>query len=83
MPTYTAPPLEHGAFRELVESDYTLYAQDFLDDDQRDSAVDDTFNRLWLSWNEALADHDTRRHAWNVLRETVMARPPTTTVGPN
>ncbi len=74
--TYTNPPLDHGAFRELVESDYALYAQVFLDDDQRDNAVDDTFNQLWLSWNQALADHDTRRYAWNVLRTTVMARTP-------
>ncbi|GHC34179.1 hypothetical protein GCM10010308_60390 [Streptomyces vinaceusdrappus] len=74
--THTNPPLEHRAFRELVENDYTLYAQVFLDDDQRDKAIDATFNRLWLSWNEALADHDTRRYAWNVLRETVMARAP-------
>ncbi|MFJ3214041.1 sigma factor-like helix-turn-helix DNA-binding protein [Streptomyces flaveolus] len=73
---YTAPPLEHQAFRELVESDYSLYAQVFLDDDQRDNAVADTFDRLWLSWNQALAHHDTRRYAWNVLRETVMARTP-------
>ncbi|MGW5036371.1 sigma factor-like helix-turn-helix DNA-binding protein [Streptomyces nigra] len=74
--THTAPPLEHCAFRELVESDYSLYAQVFLDDNQRDNAVSDTFDRLWLSWNEALAAHDTRRYAWNVLRTTVMARTP-------
>ncbi|MEU3901704.1 sigma-70 family RNA polymerase sigma factor [Streptomyces sp. NPDC045251] len=74
--TPATPPLDHGAFRELVEGDYSLYAQAFLDDDQRDIAVDDTFSRLWLSWNEALAHHDTRRYAWNVLRETVMARTP-------
>ncbi|WP_228901887.1 RNA polymerase sigma factor [Streptomyces sp. DH1] len=48
----------------------------FLDDDQRENAVCDTFNHLWLSWNEALASHDTRRCAWNVLRGTVMARAP-------
>ncbi|MGA5492582.1 sigma-70 family RNA polymerase sigma factor [Streptomyces pseudogriseolus] len=74
--THTTPPLDHGAFRELVESDYTLYAQVFLDDDQRDEAVAAAFDRLWLSWNEALASHDIRRYAWNVLRATVMARTP-------
>ncbi|WP_024753738.1 hypothetical protein, partial [Mycobacterium tuberculosis] len=74
--THTTPPLDHGAFRELMESDYSLYAQAFLDDDQRDHAVADTFDRLWLSWNQALASHDTRRYAWNVLRTTVMARAP-------
>ncbi|MFI1962330.1 sigma-70 family RNA polymerase sigma factor [Streptomyces althioticus] len=74
--TDTAPPLDHRAFRELVETDYLLYAQAFLDDDQRDAAVSDTFDILWLSWNEALASHDTRRYAWDVLRATVMSRTP-------
>ncbi|MFG2811517.1 sigma-70 family RNA polymerase sigma factor [Streptomyces massasporeus] len=74
--THTAPPLEHRAFRELVETDYHLFAQAFLDDDQRDAAVDDTFDILWLSWDDALASQDTRRYAWNVLRATVMARTP-------
>ncbi|MFC7994463.1 sigma factor-like helix-turn-helix DNA-binding protein [Streptomyces pilosus] len=74
--SHAAPPLEHRAFRELVENDYMLYAQVFLDDDQRDIAVADTFDRLWLTWNQALASHDTRRYAWNILRTTVMARTP-------
>ncbi|MFB6931356.1 sigma-70 family RNA polymerase sigma factor [Streptomyces chartreusis] len=74
--TPTAPPLDHRAFRELVEMDYLLYAQAFLDDDQRDAAVSDTFDILWLSWDEALASQDTRRYAWNILRATVMSRTP-------
>ncbi|MEU7337337.1 sigma-70 family RNA polymerase sigma factor [Streptomyces sp. NPDC007074] len=72
----TTPPLEHRAFRELVETNYALFAQAFLDDDQRDVALSDTFDILWLSWNDALASHDTRRFAWNVLRATVMSRTP-------
>ncbi|MGW6491931.1 sigma-70 family RNA polymerase sigma factor [Streptomyces sp. NPDC055056] len=72
----TPPPLEHQAFRELVENDYSLFAQAFLDDEQRDAAVSDTFDILWLSWNDALASHDTRRYSWNVLRATVMSRTP-------
>ncbi|MGW2787035.1 sigma-70 family RNA polymerase sigma factor [Streptomyces populi] len=72
----TTPPLEHRAFRELVENDYSLYAQTFLDDDQRDAAVSDTFDILWLSWNDALASYDARHFSWNVLRATVMARTP-------
>ncbi|MEV5898372.1 sigma-70 family RNA polymerase sigma factor (plasmid) [Streptomyces sp. NBC_00015] len=72
--SHTAPPLDHRAFRELVENDYGLYAQVFLDDDQRDTAVSDTFDILWLCWNDALASPDTRSFAWNVLRATVMTR---------
>ncbi|MEU3521740.1 sigma-70 family RNA polymerase sigma factor [Streptomyces sp. NPDC006654] len=74
--SHTVPPLDHRAFRELVEGDYVLYAQVFLDDEQRDSAVSDTFDILWLRWNDALASHDTRRFAWDVLRATVMSRTP-------
>ncbi|WP_405669590.1 sigma-70 family RNA polymerase sigma factor [Streptomyces sp. NBC_01530] len=74
--THAAPPLDHRAFRELVESFYSLYAQAFLEDEQRDTAVSDTFDILWLRWNDALASPDTRRFAWSVLRSTVMARTP-------
>jgi DNA-directed RNA polymerase specialized sigma24 family protein len=73
---HTAAPWDHRAFRDLMEGDYLLYAQVFLDDNQRDTAVADTFDILWLSWNDALTSYDTRRYAWNVLRATVMARTP-------
>lgn len=72
-----APPLDHRAFCELVEEDYLLYAQIFLGDDTAcHNAVCDTFDILWLSWNEALASPDTRQYAWSVLRRTVMSRTP-------
>ncbi|MEU2269818.1 hypothetical protein ABZ568_26150 [Streptomyces olindensis] len=61
--------------------DYHLFAQAFLDDDQSDAAVCDTFDILWLSWDDALASQDTCRYGWNVLRATVMAR--TATAGPS
>ncbi|MFJ9121265.1 hypothetical protein ACIRJO_37760 [Streptomyces sp. NPDC102394] len=61
---------------ELVEGDYSLYAQVFLEDDQRDGAVSDTFDILWLRWSDALASPDTRPFAWEVLRTTVMSRTP-------
>jgi transcriptional regulator with XRE-family HTH domain len=70
------PPLEHGAFRQTVEGPYQIYAQAFLPDDPRDAAVADTFDILWLSWNDALASPDIRRFAWNILRATVMAKTP-------
>ncbi|GAA0466159.1 sigma-70 family RNA polymerase sigma factor [Streptomyces olivaceiscleroticus] len=74
--TPTAPPLDHRAFRELAEADYRRYAQVFLDDDQRDTAVSDTFDILWLRWNDALSSPDIRRFAWQVLRSTVMSKTP-------
>ncbi|MEU1558521.1 hypothetical protein ABZ517_38290 [Streptomyces scabiei] len=38
--------------------------------------MSNTFDILWLSWDDALASQDTRRYAWNVLRATVMASTP-------
>ncbi|MGP3978942.1 sigma-70 family RNA polymerase sigma factor [Streptomyces sp. 8N114] len=73
---HAAPPLEHSALRQMVESYYHRYAQVFLLDEASDIAVADTFDRLWLSWDEALSSPDTRRFAWNVLRTTVMAKTP-------
>ncbi|WP_432154839.1 sigma-70 family RNA polymerase sigma factor [Streptomyces tricolor] len=73
--THAAPPLDHRAFCEHVEHDYLLYAQAFIPDDH-EGAVSDTFDILWLSWNDALASPDTRRYAWTVLRRTVMSRTP-------
>ncbi|MFD7681724.1 RNA polymerase sigma factor [Streptomyces sp. NPDC059980] len=75
--THAVPPLDHRAFRELVHDDYDRYAQVFiLDADLCDTAVSDTFDILWLRWNNALASPDIRRFAWSVLRATVMARTP-------
>jgi hypothetical protein len=74
--TSQTPPLDHRAFRETTENDYRLYAQVFLDDEERDTAVANTFDILWLRWNEALASPDIRRFAWDTLRTTVMARTP-------
>ncbi|MBZ4014459.1 sigma-70 family RNA polymerase sigma factor [Streptomyces purpurogeneiscleroticus] len=75
--TPEAPPMDHCAFRQTVEEDYRRYAQVFLADDQRDAAVSDTFDILWLRWkNDALTSPDTRRFAWQVLRAAVMAKSP-------
>ncbi|MFJ3673819.1 sigma-70 family RNA polymerase sigma factor [Streptomyces sp. NPDC090106] len=71
-----APPMDHTAFRALTEAGYDFYASVFLPDPQRDAAVRDTYDQLWLSWNKALASADTRRHAWEVLRTSVMSRTP-------
>ncbi|MFE4023944.1 sigma-70 family RNA polymerase sigma factor [Streptomyces sp. NPDC059101] len=70
------PPLDHRAFRELMETQYTLYAQVFLNDDQRDAVVSDVFDILWLRWNEALSSPALRLYAWRVLRTNVMSRTP-------
>lgn len=71
-----APPMDHTAFRALTETGYDFYASVFLPDPQREAAVRDTYDQLWLSWPKALASADTRRHAWTMLRATVMSRTP-------
>ncbi|GHH55807.1 hypothetical protein [Streptomyces candidus] len=81
--THFGPPMEHGALRTLLLKDYCRYALAFLPDDACEAAVEDAFAILWLSFTEALTSPDIRRYAWNVLRATVMAKPPTATAAPN
>ncbi|MFF8953503.1 sigma factor-like helix-turn-helix DNA-binding protein [Streptomyces sp. NPDC014940] len=75
MATRATPPMEHSAFREITEGGYRLYAGVFLTV-CCDEALEETYDRLWLSWDQALASHDTRRYAFTVLRTAVMARTP-------
>ncbi|MER5950292.1 sigma-70 family RNA polymerase sigma factor [Streptomyces sp. NPDC001904] len=74
--TQLQPPVDHTAFRELTDDNYHFYAGVFLPDPQHRAAVRDTYDQLWLSWNQALASADIRRYAWDVLRTTVMRRTP-------
>jgi DNA-directed RNA polymerase specialized sigma24 family protein len=56
---------------------YTAYARAFLQSDQRaQQVVAETFDILWLTWDEATASPDTPRHAWLLLRSRVLARTP-------
>ncbi|MFF2205517.1 sigma factor-like helix-turn-helix DNA-binding protein [Streptomyces sp. NPDC058145] len=75
MATRATPPMELSAFREITEGGYRLYAGVFLTG-CRDAALEETYDQLWLSWDQALASHDTRRYAFTVLRTAVMARTP-------
>lgn len=69
------PPLDHGAFTELQADAYLAYATVFLSPrEQAVRAVRDTFDILWLGWNDALASSDVVKYAWPVLRRTVMTR---------
>ncbi|PJM91433.1 sigma factor-like helix-turn-helix DNA-binding protein [Streptomyces sp. CB01373] len=75
MATRATPPMELSAFREITEGGYHLYAGVFLTG-CCDAALEETYDQLWLSWDRALASHDTRRYAFTVLRTAVMARTP-------
>ncbi|OKI06228.1 RNA polymerase subunit sigma [Streptomyces sp. CB02923] len=69
------PPLDHRAFEELNRPAYLAYAQAFLtSDDEAHEVVTETFDILWLRWQEALNSPDVMRFAWNVLRHGVMTR---------
>ncbi|WP_413754859.1 sigma factor-like helix-turn-helix DNA-binding protein [Streptomyces sp. MMBL 11-3] len=74
--TNPAPPLDHRAFCNLTQDGYRTYAGVFLSEDDTRTAIRDTFDQLWLSWNKALSSPDARRYAWHVLRSTVMSRTP-------
>lgn len=74
----SGPPLDHTAFVELSSRPYLAYAGAFLrrgQDARR--AVTETFDILWLRWDEARLSPDVVRFAWTVLRRSVMARTPT------
>jgi DNA-directed RNA polymerase specialized sigma24 family protein len=73
------PPVDHLAFAELNRTPYTAYARVFLRDAcEADQVVAETFDVLWLQWEEALASADVQKFAWQVLRQSVMARTPHT-----
>jgi DNA-directed RNA polymerase specialized sigma24 family protein len=76
------PPVEHQGFTELNSRPYTDYARVFIPDArQADHVVAETFDVLWLRWEEALTSADLQRFAWRVLRQAVMARTPHTDNG--
>ncbi|MEV0695897.1 XRE family transcriptional regulator [Streptomyces sp. NPDC050388] len=69
------PPTAHFGFTQAMHRPYTAYARAFLQADQRARrVVGETFDILWLNWNEATTSPDTPRHAWQLLRSKVMAR---------
>lgn len=73
------PPVDHRAFAELNRPAYTAYARVFLRDAREaDQVVAETFDVLWLRWEEALVSADVQKFAWQVLRQGVMARTPRT-----
>jgi DNA-directed RNA polymerase specialized sigma24 family protein len=70
-------PVAHLAFTQAMWQPYTAYAQAFLQSDRRaQQVVAETFDILWLTWDEATASPDTPRHAWLLLRLRVLARTP-------
>ncbi|GHB75802.1 hypothetical protein GCM10010377_77840 [Streptomyces viridiviolaceus] len=69
------PPLPYQAFTEAMRRPYTDYARAFLLTDRRAHwVVGETFDILWLTWNEAAASPNIHRHAWRLLRSRVMLR---------
>ncbi|MFF5303478.1 XRE family transcriptional regulator [Streptomyces sp. NPDC013161] len=70
-------PVAHLAFTQAMWQPYTAYARAFLQSDRRaQQVVAETFDILWLTWDEATASPDTPRHAWLLLHARVMARAP-------
>lgn len=71
------PPLDHQGFIQLNRDPYTRYARIFLLSPQEaDQVVSETFDILWLRWDEALGSSDVQKFAWPLLRAAVMARTP-------
>lgn len=70
-------PLAHAGLTQAMREPYTAYAQAFLQTGQRAwQVVTETFDILWLTWDDATASPDTTRYAWELLRTRVLARTP-------
>lgn len=71
------PPVAHLGLTQAMWRHYTAYATAFLQSGQRaQQVVTETFDILWLTWDEATTSPDTSRHAWQLLRKRVLARVP-------
>ncbi|CCK32836.1 RNA polymerase, sigma-24 subunit, ECF subfamily [Streptomyces davaonensis JCM 4913] len=71
------PPVAHLGLTQAMWRPYTASAQVFLQSEPRArQAVGETFDILWLTWDQATASPDTPRHAWQLLRSTVLSRTP-------
>ncbi|GGS40395.1 XRE family transcriptional regulator [Streptomyces griseoviridis] len=70
-------PVAHLGLTQAMWRPYTAYAQAFLQTERRArQVVAETFDILWLTWDEATGSPDTPRHAWQLLRSRVLARAP-------
>lgn len=70
-------PVAHQGLVQAMWHPYTAYAQAFLQSGTRArQAACETFDILWLTWDEAIASSDTSRYAWELLRKKVLFRTP-------
>ncbi|MFI9106050.1 XRE family transcriptional regulator [Streptomyces fildesensis] len=70
-------PLDHQGFTDTHQAPYTSYAKALLLTDERAACVVlETFDILWLCWDEALGSSNVQRFGWRLLRARVMARTP-------
>ncbi|MEV5783752.1 XRE family transcriptional regulator [Streptomyces sp. NPDC048448] len=68
------PPVAHQAFTEAMREPYAAYARAFLHPQRAGRIVSETFDILWLGWDDAVASPNVRRHAWRLLRSRVLLR---------
>jgi transcriptional regulator with XRE-family HTH domain len=67
-------PVAHLGLTQAMWQPYTAYAQAFLQTERRaQQLVAQTFDILWLTWNEATLSPHTPRYAWQLLRSRVHA----------
>ncbi|KAA0925614.1 XRE family transcriptional regulator [Streptomyces apricus] len=70
-------PVAHLGLTQAMWQPYTAYAQVFLQSEQRArQATAETFDVLWLTWDQATTSPNTPLHAWQLLRTTVLSRTP-------
>ncbi|SHN37582.1 hypothetical protein [Actinacidiphila paucisporea] len=68
-------PLDHRALAHDVRDAYIGFARAFLVvGDCAELVVDETFDILWMTWEQALGSPNVGRYAWSVFRERVLCR---------
>lgn len=70
-------PLDHHALAHDVREAYIDFARAFLVIGEcAELVVDETFDILWMTWEQALASPNVGRYAWGIFRERVLCRAP-------
>jgi DNA-directed RNA polymerase specialized sigma24 family protein len=66
-------PVAHRGLTQAMWHPYTAYARAFLQSERRAQQVAaETFDILWLTWDQATVSPDATRYAWLLLRSKVI-----------
>lgn len=71
------PPPAYVGFTLRVEAAYADYARAFLLTDSRTNyVISESFDMLWVLWDDATTNENLHHYAWELFRSRVMTRAP-------